>query len=127
MFTVSKEEFELSLQKVFEEYKEFNVCLLSYNMVDSSEIEGYSQIRKVKKAHTTSGYIVNENYYDILIDLFKDAVPKLLETRQHWIYSIDQIWCNLQEKDNWIYIDPRIGRQRPGYSDNAYCFVDCNC
>jgi hypothetical protein len=67
--------------------------------------------------------MVNHKYYDTLIKLYEYAMPKLNETRQHWIYANDVIWTNLQKNDNWYLFTTRIGRQRDGYSDNSESFV----
>ena len=122
MFLVSKKEFEENIEKLFETYAHFDVCMLSYGIQESEEIIGESFIRKVKKAETASAYIIQEHYYDKLIDLYKMAMPLLLQTRAHWIYANDKIWNELQKCDNWVYFEKRIGKQRPSYSDNSNCF-----
>jgi len=129
MFTVSKESFESSLSLFFEFKPTFDVCMLSYGLPKCEETEEAS-IRKVLTAQTASGYIVNKNYYDKLIELYEWASPLLEQTRQHWIYANDQIWKQLQEKDNWYLFTERIGKQRPGYSNCDYgtsVFVDYGC
>jgi len=118
MFTVSKESFENSLSKFFELKPNFDVCMLSYALLKCEETEEDS-IRKVTSAQTTSGYIVNHHYYDKLIQLYEWASPLLEQTGQHWIYANDQIWKQLQEKDNWYLFTERIGKQRPGYNNNG--------
>jgi len=128
-FTVSKESFENSLSKFFEFKPNFDVCMLSYNLLKYEETEEDS-IRKAVSVQTASGYIVNQHYYDKLIQLYEWASPLLEQTGQHWIYANDEIWKSLQEKDNWYLFTERIGKQRPGYSNNgggSSEFVDYGC
>ena len=84
-------------------------------------------VNKILENQTASGYIVNNKYYDKLINLYEYAMPLLAQTRSHWIYANDQIWKKLQEKDNWYYFIKRIGKQQDGYSDNTERFEKYNC
>ena len=44
-----------------------DICLFSYNLHEYSE-SNHDFLYKVKYAQTTSGYLVNEKYYDTLIN-----------------------------------------------------------
>jgi glycosyl transferase family 25 len=124
-FLVSKEEFEEQLTNFFNLNIEYDVCMLSYNLIRHQNTS-HNFIVKALEVQTASGYIVNKKYYNKLIDLYEVAVPLLEQTHQHWIYANDQIWKQYQEKDNWYCFSTRIGKQRPGYnSDGAYCDYNC--
>ena len=98
----------------------FDVCLLSYNLQNSRE-SGYPFLKRVLEAQTTSGYIVKSHYYDTLIQVFSDAVIGFEQTNCHWIYAIDVAWKVLQARDTWYCFSPRLGKQRPSYSDCGNC------
>jgi glycosyl transferase family 25 len=117
-FLVSKDEFNTNLRSFFELKIDYDVCFLSYNLL-RFDVLNNNIVNKVLEAQTASGYIVNNKYYEKLINLYEYAMPLLESTRMHWIYSNDQIWKQYQEKDNWYYFISRIGAQRDGYSDNA--------
>jgi GR25 family glycosyltransferase involved in LPS biosynthesis len=102
----------------------FDVCLLSYNLFQSSESAEYPFLRQVHEAQTTSGYIINSHYYDTLIAVFEDAVPKFEQTNHHWLYAIDVAWKVLQRRDTWYCFSPRIGKQRPSFSDCGNCYSE---
>lgn len=125
-FVVSKEEFEDSLNKLFDSNISFDVCMLSYIVQRGESIPDYSFVGKVLDGQTASGYIVNQHYYDTLIALYEWAIPLLDSTNEHWNYANDMVWKRLQPKDNWIYFLNRLGKQRDGYSDNKMCFVTMN-
>jgi GR25 family glycosyltransferase involved in LPS biosynthesis len=102
----------------------FDVCLLSYNLFQSSESTEYPFLHRVHEAQTTSGYIINAHYYDALIAVFEDAIPKFEQTNHHWLYAIDVAWKVLQRRDTWYCFSPRIGKQRPSYSDCGNCYSE---
>lgn len=127
-FLVSKEELEDNLNQFFngDIGLNYNVCMLSYSLHEYKDIDNMV-VSKILFAQTASGYIVNSNYYDKLIELFEWAVPLLLDTRKHWLYANDIVWRDLQKIDNWYYFKTRIGKQQAGYSDNSNCYNDYNC
>ncbi len=103
---------------------EFDVCLLSGNLLSFSVHEDHDFLYRVRESQTTSGYIINSHYYDELIRVFSEAVVLFEETNCHWLYAIDVAWNVLQARDNWICLNPRIGKQRPSYSDCGNTFSD---
>lgn len=125
-FLVDKEIFESQLEEFFGVYPNFDICMLSYNLNEGIELEN-SVVNKVVFAQTASGYIVNKHYYEKIIKLYEWAIPLLIETKAHWLYTCDIVWRDLQKNDNWYYFKTRIGRQIPGYSDNGESFSDNNC
>jgi len=73
---------------------------------------------QVSTCQTTTGYIVNGHYYDILIENFRTGIKKLIESpEQHRIYAIDKFWFQLQKKDKWFLIIPLTVTQREDYSN----------
>ena len=127
-FIVSKEEFEKNISLLFEHNVDFDICMLSYNLTKSDNIDSniiYSSfLTKVINVHTTSGYIVNEKMYDRLINLYEYANPLLEQTREHWKYALDQIWNDLNPTSKWYSFTQRIGIQRPSFSDNSNQWCD---
>ena len=129
MFLVDRDEFEKNINLLFdiENPVDFDVCMLSYNIITSEPSEKYYFLNKVLEVQTASGYIVNEKMYDKLIELYEWAMPLLGSTKQHWIYANDQIWKKLQPSANWYSFTTRLGKQRPSYSDNGESWCELNC
>ena len=73
--------------------------MLAYNLMDSEELN-YDFLLKVREAPTASAYIVKDHYFDVLINLYEEAVQLLGQTGEHWNYANDQCWKSLQRKDN---------------------------
>ena len=120
---VDKETLEKELTNFFDNHKDFDVCMLAYNLIRHEEIPG-SCVNKVIEAQTSTAYIVNAKFYDPLIQLFEHSIPMLERTHHHWIYANDQCWKPLQPISNWYSFKIRIGRQRPSFSDNTLRFED---
>ena len=122
-FLVSKKVFEDNLKTFFESNIDYNVCMLSYNLHEHTICEDLN-VNKVLFAKTASGYIVNSNYYDKLINLYEWCMLLLLSTKKHWLYANDIVWKKYQKNDNWYYLKIRIGKQRASYSDISNKFTD---
>lgn len=80
---------------------------------------------QVKQCQTTTGYIVKQHYYDILIDNFKKGIERLIkEPKKHFLYAIDKYWFFLQQQHRWFLIIPLTVVQRTDYSDIEKKIVD---
>jgi GR25 family glycosyltransferase involved in LPS biosynthesis len=127
IFLVTKEEFYNEINSFFkhELALNYNVCFISYNVQCGVDLDN-GIVNRALKSHTASGYIVNRNYFDTLIDLYRHSTVMLEKTKQHWLWANDTAWFSNQEKDNWFYFKKRIGKQAAGFSDNGGCFTDHN-
>lgn len=125
MFLVSKEQLEKELTTFFDSGLTFDVCFLSYYVIQSQELEN-SIVNRAIDVQTASGYIVNAHYLDKLITLYEETSRLLIKTRSHWLYANDMSWKKYQSTDNWYYFKTRIGKQRPGISDNNGTYSDYN-
>ncbi len=80
---------------------------------------------RIFNVQTTTGYIVQKHYYDILINNFKDGLQKLIrEPENKKQYAIDIYWKQLQIKDNWFITVPLTVNQYYDYSDIEETVVD---
>lgn len=110
----------------------FDVLFLAYNIFHAmaykiSDNRRIEHVVQTRDCQTASSYIISEHYYDIFIEHMKEGLHKLIQTGEHWNYANDQYWKELQKRDIWLCIVPRIGKQRPSYSDNSQCFMDYDC
>ena len=119
VFLKTRKELDEMISMLFKNKSNFDVCLLAYHLHKGEVDKEHPFLIKAEYAATASAYIINEHYYDSLINLYVDCVPKLEKTMQHWNYANDQAWKVLQAKDNWYCFTDRLGRQRDGFSDNA--------
>ena len=125
-FVVSKEKMESSLEEFFNSKIDYDVLMISYIIQESEEVPGLPFIKKVKNGQTACAYIINQKYYDDLINLYEWSVPLLESTGEHWNFANDAVWKRLQPNDNWFYLVDRLGRQRASFSDNCMTFIANN-
>jgi GR25 family glycosyltransferase involved in LPS biosynthesis len=102
--------------------RKFDVCMLDTNLQQSEKLD-VDWLLKVKHSYCAGAYIVENHYYQKLIDLYEWALPKLLETGAHWLYANDAAWITLQQNDNWITFRPQLCAQMAGYSDTKNMVV----
>ena len=70
---------EKSFQTFFDSNIEFDVLMISYKLNQGEPVEEFPFIKKVTDAQTSSGYIVNQHYYDTLINLIDHDRDKLID------------------------------------------------
>ena len=109
--------FKGQLNKFLETNKDWDVLLLGGN-----NFQPYKEIDdtciKVGHCQTTTGYLVRQHYYDVLIDNIKRGLTFLMRNQsEHVNYAIDKYWLKLQEKDLWYLLIPITVIQLQGYSD----------
>lgn len=113
-FLTDKSEFEKQIKKLFEVH--FDVCLLAYNTNNLQE-SPYPFLCKITDSQTASGYLVQSHYYDTLISHWEHSLKMFIETGNEPLYTCDQSWKTLQERDLWYCFKERMGIQRDSYSD----------
>jgi GR25 family glycosyltransferase involved in LPS biosynthesis len=123
-FLVSRPELEDYFEKLFNNVKDFDVCFLSHNCNSFEDIPECAFAKRVLDSQTASGYIVNEECYHKLINLYEETLPLLEKTQYHWLYANDASWKILQKQDMWVCFDKRLGKQRPGYSNTCGIITD---
>lgn len=117
-----------SICYLIENVKNYDVLLISYGINDL-HIENTSNynIKKVISSQTASGYIVNRNYINVLMNNFKESYNNLLYLGYKSEWCHDQSWKKLMPDGNWYTLKNRIGVQYDNYSDIEKKIVSYNC
>jgi len=79
---------------------------------------------KLIECQTNTSYLVNNHYFEKLLNCFKVGIEKLIETKDPPMYAIDIAWKPLQKNDNWYIISPPLSIQGSGFSDICNTFVN---
>ena len=109
--------FKTQLNTFLTNHNDWDVVIIGGNNVPPYQNIDETCVR-VSTCQTTTGYLVNGHYFDILIENFRSGIKKLLEhPTQHILYAIDKYWFQLQKKDKWYLIIPLTVTQREDYSD----------
>jgi GR25 family glycosyltransferase involved in LPS biosynthesis len=96
---------------------EWDVLIISGNICPPFQPVGDFCVRLVN-CQTTTGYIVQQHYYDTLIANYREGITKLLsDPTNKREYAIDMYWKRLQAKDRWYMIVPPTVVQMEGFSD----------
>ena len=73
---------------------------------------------KVNRCQTTTGYLVNGHYINVLISNIKMGLTHLINKPNESVkYAIDKFWFVLQNNSKWYLITPLTVVQREDYSD----------
>lgn len=114
---LDKDLFTKQLNKFLKFNKNWDVILFAGNN-HKPYIQYGDFCVKVFRCQTTTGYLVKSNYYDKLIENFKQGINNLIkEPTKENQHAIDKNWFRLQEKDSWFLITPLTVTQRDDYSD----------
>jgi len=108
--------FTMQLQMFLSKHKTWDVILVAGNNMVPFEAVDNTCI-KVFNCQTTTGYIVKREYYDKLMENYKEGIQKQIKEPNVPEYKIDKYWFKLQKEDNWFLIIPLSIIQREDYSD----------
>ena len=112
--------FWTNIEKIFQSKVRFDVVLCAYCMLKSEETE-HSFLHKVHASVTTSGYIITKEYAPILLEHWHSCLCLCMREenagRCSSQYTADNYWQELMPIHNWYTFYPRLGIQRPSYSD----------
>jgi GR25 family glycosyltransferase involved in LPS biosynthesis len=109
--------FIQQLQKTLNTLTSWDVILFAGNNANTYTVINDSCV-KIKNTQTTTGYMVNKHYFQILLDNIKEGLSLLIkQPHLHVMYAIDKYWFLLQEKDNWYFVTPLTVVQMESYSD----------
>ena len=113
---LNSELFLMQLNKFLSTSRIWDVILVAgNNMIPYIPID--NTCIKVSNCQTTTGYIVKREYYDKLINNYKEGIEKQIKEPSKPEYKIDKYWFKLQRDDNWFLITPLSVIQREDYSD----------
>jgi glycosyl transferase family 25 len=126
---VTPDEFNTNINNIMDYFStnniDWNVIMLgtaqetktdiSYNNISNNNISN-NNIVTINSSSTGVSYIVNKNYYDILIELFNYSNTNMQKdkwTSDGWEeYALDQLWKKLQQKDKWYGFKNDLIKQR---------------
>ena len=114
---LNPELFKNQLNKFLSTHKSWDTILVAGNNIPPYQPIDDTCVR-VFSCQTTTGYIVQNHYFDTLIENIRIGINKLIGfPDKHVLYAIDKYWFQLQKKDKWYLIIPLSVTQREDYSD----------
>lgn len=116
LIIIDKLNFLNNINKIFSNNVIFDVIQISGNVLLQQSCK-YEFLSKVIDTQTTSGYIVNCNYIDKLINNYIESLNSMILNGKRHENCLDINWKKLQPNDNWFIFKPKLGFQMDGYSD----------
>jgi len=96
--------------------QEFDVIMLG-----GTAVEYDTHTYKLGKCHCSTAYLVNQHYYQTLLDIFNKSIRMLEKSYKPLVGgALDSVWNPLQRRDKWYIIIPCLMTQLTGYSDTEY-------
>ena len=121
---MNPERFSKSLAEFSQSVKSWHVVIIGGNNCPPFDqiSESYARVYNIQ---TTTGYIVHQSYYDVLLENFKEGLGKLIrEPEKKKQFSLDIYWKSLQSTGLWYMITPPTVIQYYDYSDIEERVVD---
>ena len=120
-FIQNIEEIKKKINIFFKREFDWNVLMLAYNDWKLNDYD--NNLKTCTYCGAPSGYLVNNKFYDKLIENMSKSV-NLLETGSSYNDgALDRVWFELQDK-KWFVMYPRVGSQIKSYSDIENRLVD---
>lgn len=119
---VTPEIFRQSITHALQDL-DFDVVMLAHNTQKCIPFK--NGLVKIISSQTRSGYLVNSNFAETLMNNFQESVDLMIKFGRSNIEAFgDQHWKKIQENSKWYAFEPRIAIQKAGYSDNEKRFVN---
>lgn len=125
MFIQDKNKVNELLNKFKGSNTEWDVLMVSGHIKKFTHTN-FPYLLNVEYALTTSGYAVNKSFLPTLIENYKEGIEILAnrKNRRERAGLLDVHWGILQPISKWFVLYPKLGRQRPDYSDISKQKVD---
>lgn len=110
------------LKESAEKFKTYMKSKWDVLIIGGNNVPPYEQLSdycaRVFSCQTTTGYIVQKHFYDILIKNFKESAEKLMrDPANKREYALDMYWKRLQKEHIWLMLTPPTVTQYESYSD----------
>ena len=126
---IEQDLFFENLDYLFNKIPYFNICQIAYNDVKRAIPYGEpnSPVLFSPNVQTTSAYIANVSFLDVIKNTISDSINKLKQGHPSTTHAIDQCWKKFQSLDYQWFLLQRAGVQADDYSDIEAQHVQYNC
>ena len=126
---IEQDLFFENLDYLFNKIPYFNICQIAYNDIKRAIPYGEpnSPVLFSPNVQTTSAYIANVSFLDVIKNTISDSINKLKQGHPSTIHAIDQCWKKFQSLDYQWFLLQRAGVQADDYSDIEAQHVQYNC
>jgi GR25 family glycosyltransferase involved in LPS biosynthesis len=125
VFSVDQKTLDKKINGFFEKYGDNWDMIQLASVYTTLDDTNNKFIKKVKKASTSSAYIINRPFAELLLkdlknslnlmhkdmDRFNKKNNGILKKKTNTPHALDQHWYNLQSKSRWYLFKPYLGKQ----------------
>lgn len=104
------------IEHFFNNVTKWDVLNFGRGMYQQFSDTNVKYIQKVHDVSTTTAYIVNQDFYEKLLQNFVEGCENFKRQHNRAMYCIDRYWKSLQQDSNWYITNPSISYQRTGFS-----------
>jgi glycosyl transferase family 25 len=99
---------------------------VAYGETNNETVDaGDKIVWKADAISSTSGYLVNQPFFETLLNNYKEGLVGLMKTYDKPKYALDMYWMPLQSASpGWFIFNPSLGYQYESYSDVEQQVVD---
>ena len=102
-----------TLNKFWSSGESWDLLMIS-GQIKTCEKTKHPFLFKVSNGQTTSGYAVNKQFLQTLLTNYKTGIENIKKNKG---CAIDIYWKSLQPFSKWYVLYPKLGFQKPDYSD----------
>lgn len=114
VFVDNKVQVWSSLQRLWDNPIPYNICFLSLSKFGERQPHDETTFLTRQPCTTSSGYLLQKSTASAVLDVASDGLQKMIDTGDQHTYCIDRYWTKLPDLH---CIRPKIGYQRPSYSN----------
>jgi GR25 family glycosyltransferase involved in LPS biosynthesis len=114
---VSKIQSDISFFLESKKNDNWDAILLTTHLAKIVDNVPTSVFSQIEYSSNGAGYLIHKDTMIPLARLFEDNLENLYQTKMHWIYQNDQLWCHMMKTGNWYMFNHYLGFQKGDYSD----------
>ena len=114
VFVDDKELVWSSLSSLWKQDIPYNICFLSLSKHGERNPHNDAVFETKQPCTTSSGYLIHRSTAPVVFEVAAEGLQRMHETGDHHTHCIDRYWTKLP---NLFCIRPKIGFQRPSYSN----------
>tara|TARA_B100001093_G_C26748753_1_gene980093 strand:- start:700 stop:1455 length:756 start_codon:yes stop_codon:yes gene_type:complete len=125
VFSVDKKKLDKKISNFFDEYKDNWDIIQLASVYTTHDETNNKDIKRVKRASTSSAYIINRPFAELLLKDLKNSLNLMSQEMTEFVknnngilkkktstpHALDQHWYNLQSNSKWYLFKPYLGKQ----------------
>jgi GR25 family glycosyltransferase involved in LPS biosynthesis len=116
VFTSNINQHKQDLATFFSRKYAFDICFITCSKYHNYQVHDDLLSLSKQECTTSSGYILNRDTAQRVLDCFVEGYDKMLATGDYNTYVCDRYWTKLMPDNRVFFFNNRFGYQRPSWS-----------